>query len=29
VRDGTLRSGMMLVALLFWLDAQGAVAWPR
>lgn len=29
VRDGTLRNGMMLVALLFWLDRQGAVAWPR
>jgi ADP-ribose pyrophosphatase len=29
VRDGTLRNGMMLVALLRWLDARGAVAWPR
>jgi ADP-ribose pyrophosphatase len=29
VRDGTLRNGMMLVALLFWLDARGAISWPR
>ncbi len=29
VRDGTLRNGMMLVALLFWLDSQGAAAWPK
>jgi ADP-ribose pyrophosphatase len=28
VRDGTLRNGMMLVALLFWLDAEGTIAWP-
>jgi ADP-ribose pyrophosphatase len=28
VRDGSLRSGMMLVALLWWLDQRGAVAWP-
>lgn len=28
VRDGTLRSGMMLVALLWWLDQDGGVRWP-
>jgi 8-oxo-dGTP pyrophosphatase MutT (NUDIX family) len=28
-RNGSLRSGMMLVALLWWLDARGAVAWPK
>jgi 8-oxo-dGTP pyrophosphatase MutT (NUDIX family) len=28
VKDGTLRSGMMLVAILWWLDSRGAVAWP-
>ena len=28
VRDGTLRNGMMLVALLWWLDGAGKVAWP-
>jgi 8-oxo-dGTP pyrophosphatase MutT (NUDIX family) len=28
VRDGTLRSGMMLVAILWWLDEQGLARWP-
>lgn len=28
VMDGTLRSGMMLVAILWWLESEGKVAWP-
>lgn len=28
VMDGTLRSGMMLVAILWWLEGEGRVAWP-
>jgi ADP-ribose pyrophosphatase len=28
VKDGTLRSGMMLVAILRWLDDKGLVHWP-
>ena len=28
VRNGSLRSGMMLVALLWWLDSRDAVDWP-
>lgn len=27
VMDGTLRSGMMLVAFLWWLESQGRVSW--
>ena len=29
VLDGTLRSGMMLVAILWWLDEAGRVRWPE
>lgn len=29
VRDGTLRNGMMLVALLWWLDGDGKIQWPE
>lgn len=29
VRDGTLRSGMMLVAILWWLDGEGRLRWPE
>lgn len=28
VRDGTLQNGMMLVAILWWLDERGDVRWP-
>lgn len=28
VRDGSLRSGMMLVALLWWMDRERKIAWP-
>lgn len=28
VRDGSLRSGMMLVALLWWMDQTKAIRWP-
>lgn len=28
VRAGTLQNGMMLVALLWWLDSEGRVQWP-
>jgi ADP-ribose pyrophosphatase len=28
VMDGSLRSGMMLVAILWWLESEGRVRWP-